>query len=524
MRRKRLDRQRGVPRQRLHGFSLARMFRLGPVDRGQSTLEYLGLIAVVVLIIGGLAATMIGTDVSSKIGEQVCRVTGGSDCGGSDSDDAPVASGSDGTGGTGGTGGTSGTGGRGDATQAGSAKSRTQLEYEDTQRELAQANKKYDKYRELLQEAAKSLGKIAADELGITDALKCFQEGDGSACTETALNVALQLVGGMPAKLLKKYGLNPTKWDDAVKLGKQIVKHGKDLYKGTKGMWEAKKKADRLKAKLAALKTKLRNEKKSANGKKTRRANCHSFPPGTTVLLADGSRTAIEDVRLGDWVTVTDPNLGLTTSRPVVDTITTEYDKAFTQLTVVVDGSPTTITATNTHPFWLVDKERWVKAGSIRPGAELRTPSGVALPVTAVSHHSKQRRTHDLTIRDIHSYYIGVGPQNALVHNCDEWTSKGNIDEHYEKHGEEMGYESQIEYEEAAKDLMCDCDDGRPGVIAKDDSSSGTTRYFDPETGEYGMKSKKGIITFYKLDGGLATFNKMPGTKRPRRRRNRREQ
>jgi hypothetical protein len=273
MRQKLLDRQRGVPRLRLHGFSLARMFRLGPVDRGQSTLEYLGLIAVVVLIIGGLAGTVIGTDVSSKIGEQVCRVTGGSDCGGSDSDDAPVASGSDGTGGTG------GTGGSGDATQAGNANSKTQLEYEDTQRELARANKEYDKYRELLQEAAKSLGKIAADELGITDALKCFQEGDGSACTETALNVALQLVGGMPAKLLKKYGLNPTKWDDAVKLGKQIVKHGKDLYKGTKGMWAAKKKADRLKAKLAALKKKLRNEKKDK--KKTGACPTHSFLPGT---------------------------------------------------------------------------------------------------------------------------------------------------------------------------------------------------------------------------------------------------
>ncbi|MGW7380051.1 hypothetical protein [Streptomyces sp. NPDC054794] len=47
--------------------------------------------------------------------------------------------------------------------------------------------------------------------------------------------------------------------------------------------------------------------------------------------------------------------------------------------------------------------------------------------------------------------------------------------------------------------------------MRKIDRTEGAVRYFDPETGEYGMKSSKGIITFYKLDGGINTFKSMPG-------------
>ncbi|KUJ39891.1 hypothetical protein ACZ90_69055, partial [Streptomyces albus subsp. albus] len=42
---------------------------------------------------------------------------------------------------------------------------------------------------------------------------------------------------------------------------------------------------------------------------------CHSFLPGTGVLLADGSTKPIEDVKTGDKVTVTDPESGDTTPR-----------------------------------------------------------------------------------------------------------------------------------------------------------------------------------------------------------------
>ncbi|MEV4362714.1 hypothetical protein [Nonomuraea sp. NPDC049625] len=69
-------------------------------------------------------------------------------------------------------------------------------------------------------------------------------------------------------------------------------------------------------------------------------AKPHSFPPGTQVLLADGAPRAIEDIRIGDQVTATDPETGLTAARSVTNTITTENDENFTRLIVATDRAP----------------------------------------------------------------------------------------------------------------------------------------------------------------------------------------
>lgn len=56
--------------------------------------------------------------------------------------------------------------------------------------------------------AAQELGKIAADELGLTDGFDCFTSGDVGACAATAINVISFAVGGAVGKLHVKYG-NP---------------------------------------------------------------------------------------------------------------------------------------------------------------------------------------------------------------------------------------------------------------------------------------------------------------------------
>ncbi|MFE7773976.1 Tox-REase-5 domain-containing protein [Streptomyces sp. NPDC057445] len=82
-------------------------------DRGQTALEYLGLVLIVVAIIGGLVATGIGQELTSKISAQVCRIGGGSDCG--DDGTTTVEAGDDE-----GTEGTDGSGDPGDADTGGS--------------------------------------------------------------------------------------------------------------------------------------------------------------------------------------------------------------------------------------------------------------------------------------------------------------------------------------------------------------------------------------------------------------------
>ena len=38
--------------------------------------------------------------------------------------------------------------------------------------------------------------------------------------------------------------------------------------------------------------------------------------------------------------------------------------------------------------------------------------------ITALHHYTKRQRTHDLTIDDIHAYYVLAGATPVLVHNC----------------------------------------------------------------------------------------------------------
>ncbi|WP_248001717.1 polymorphic toxin-type HINT domain-containing protein [Streptomyces sp. RPA4-5] len=151
----------------------------------------------------------------------------------------------------------------------------------------------------------------------------------------------------------------------------------------------------------------------------------HSFTPDTEVALANGKRKRIEDVKTGDKVIATDPATGKTTTRPVVATIVTKDDKHFTDLTVKTPSGDSSIIATNTHPFWSVDKKKWINAGDLRPGTELRTPQGTTAKITTVRHFSKQQQTHDLTIAGTHTYYVLAGQTPVLVHNSNGWCGPG---------------------------------------------------------------------------------------------------
>ncbi|MDL4819310.1 RHS repeat-associated core domain-containing protein [Actinomadura sp. OS1-43] len=172
---------------------------------------------------------------------------------------------------------------------------------------------------------------------------------------------------------------------------------------------------------------------------------CDSFVPGTQVVLADGSRRNIEDIKVGDEVIATDPETGETNTEPVLDTITTENDKKFVQITVDTDQPRPSwatknrpehtssltrkahkqgaIIATDHHLFWVAgDLNTWVSASELKPGMWLRTSAGTYVQVTATKHWTAHhQRTHNLTIADHHTYYVVAGNAPVLVHNCDQW-------------------------------------------------------------------------------------------------------
>ena len=154
---------------------------------------------------------------------------------------------------------------------------------------------------------------------------------------------------------------------------------------------------------------------------KARAADClHSFVSGTEVQLADGSTRPIEDVKVGDKVTATDPDTGETSTHEVVRTIVTRHDSHFVKVTVATSGdddSKGSLTATATHPFWSPSAGNWVTAGDLRTGMTLRTPDGRTVQVTSARHFTKQQVTYDLTIKDVHTYYVLAGQTPVLVHN-----------------------------------------------------------------------------------------------------------
>ena len=270
--------------------------------------------------------------------------------------------------------------------------------------------------RQTVKQTAKALIKIVRDIIGVDAALDCFSTGDLGACGETLLNVAGSFAGGLAGKILAKYGV-PWKWAKGLKLAKRIVGLVGDLISGVKETFAASKALGKAKDVLKLAREK--NKAAIAKAKKlVGKTGCHSFLPGTQVLLSDGTTKPIENIALDDKVTVTDANTGKTTTREVVGTIVTEDDKQFVDLTIkTTTDDAAALIATTTHPFWNKSKHEWTKAGDLQPGDTLRTPSGATVDVEAVRHFEKRQRTHDLTIMGIHTYYVLAGATPVLVHN-----------------------------------------------------------------------------------------------------------
>jgi hypothetical protein len=147
---------------------------------------------------------------------------------------------------------------------------------------------------------------------------------------------------------------------------------------------------------------------------------------GTDVLMADGKTKNIEDVKVGDKVLATDPETGETGPRTVARQIITEHDKRFNELTVKTSDGQHKLTATYEHPFWVPELGQWVQAKMLAPGMHLRTPDGSTAAVTANRPFDKRARTYNLTVDDLHTYYVLAGATPVLVHNagCDEFADK----------------------------------------------------------------------------------------------------
>lgn len=99
--------------------------------------------------------------------------------------------------------------------------------------------------------------------------------------------------------------------------------------------------------------------------------------------------------------------------------------KKLVKVTIDTDGDrgseTAEITATDGHPFWAPELGEWIDATDLRSGQWLRTGSGTYVQITAIDRWDVLQATvHNLTVANIHTYYVVAGNTPVLVHNCND--------------------------------------------------------------------------------------------------------
>ncbi|MFE3284104.1 ricin-type beta-trefoil lectin domain protein [Streptomyces sp. NPDC059233] len=143
----------------------------------------------------------------------------------------------------------------------------------------------------------------------------------------------------------------------------------------------------------------------------------NSFIAGTAVLLANGTSKPIEELTADDQVLATDPETGETAGKSVTATIYTEDDKKYVDVSILTDDGIETITTTAHHPFWSESDEAWKDAGDLKPGTTLRTDDGTDVTIAQARTYQAANETYNLTVADLHTYYVLAGATPVLVHN-----------------------------------------------------------------------------------------------------------
>ncbi|WP_033825644.1 RHS repeat-associated core domain-containing protein, partial [Kitasatospora sp. MBT63] len=142
-----------------------------------------------------------------------------------------------------------------------------------------------------------------------------------------------------------------------------------------------------------------------------------SFPGETPVLLAGGETAPIQDIKVGDTVTATDPLTGQNRPETVTAVIKTLTDVDFTDLTITTAHGDQTLTSTQHHPYWDATTQTWTSATSLHVGDNLRQLDGTSATVTAIHNYTRHITTYNLTISQYHTYYVLTGNTPVLVHN-----------------------------------------------------------------------------------------------------------
>lgn len=139
--------------------------------------------------------------------------------------------------------------------------------------------------------------------------------------------------------------------------------------------------------------------------------------------MADGTAKDIKDVDIGDEVLATDPETGETRAETVTAEIKGKGLKHLVRVSIDIDGEKgkrtASIVATDGHPFWVPELGEWIDATHLKEGEWLRTSAGTLIQIAAVKRWTSLNDTvHNITVSDLHTYYVLAGAVPLLVHNA----------------------------------------------------------------------------------------------------------
>jgi RHS repeat-associated protein len=143
-----------------------------------------------------------------------------------------------------------------------------------------------------------------------------------------------------------------------------------------------------------------------------------SFAPSTPVLMADGKTKAIGKIKDGDKVEAADPDTGKHIGTHTVQHVWINHDKDLLDVTIRdKNGHKATLHTTANHPFWDDTTHAWIPAGDLRHGDALNTASDGHAYVVSTRSTLGQADRWNLTVQQLHTYYVVAGGTPILVHN-----------------------------------------------------------------------------------------------------------
>ncbi len=148
-------------------------------------------------------------------------------------------------------------------------------------------------------------------------------------------------------------------------------------------------------------------------------ATGNSFAPATLVLMAGGKTEPINAIKVGSKVEAANPTTGKLEGTRTVTATMVHDDHNLINVTIRdPHGHTSTLHTTTGHLFWDDTLHTWIPANHLTPGHALETPTDSHATVASTEVTPGSGNRYNLTVDQLHTYYVLAGTTPVLVHNA----------------------------------------------------------------------------------------------------------